>query len=247
MAEYDFHFTAEVMDGIFGEVITARGAWDTLGERLDNMEQGTGDTYTKAEVDTMLFEKVDKVNGKGLSTNDFTDSEKAQISANKAGIGAVANAGSKNLLKISATTQTVNGVTFTVNSDGTVTANGTNTSSGGAVFVLVPIAQAILIPDGNYYLSGCPEGGAGDTFDLRWYRYSEGKSAYNMGGDTLVTKSGNTTESNIAIVVKAGQTVNNIVFKPMIRDASIEDSTFVPYAPTNRELYEMILALQSGT
>jgi hypothetical protein len=99
MAEYDFHFTAEVMDGIFGEVITARGAWDTLGERLDNIEQGAGgDTYTKTEVDTMLAEKVDKVNGKGLSTNDFTDSEKAQISANKAGIGAVANAGSKNLV-----------------------------------------------------------------------------------------------------------------------------------------------------
>ena len=30
MAEYDFHFTAAVMDGIFGEVIEARGAWDAL-------------------------------------------------------------------------------------------------------------------------------------------------------------------------------------------------------------------------
>ena len=31
---------------------------------------------------------------------------------------------------------------------------------------------------------------------------------------------------------------------PMIRRAEITDSTYVPYAPTNRELYEMILALQ---
>jgi hypothetical protein len=91
MAEYDFHFTAEVMDGIFGEVITARGAWDTLGERLDNMEQGTGDTYTKAEVDTMLAEKVDKVNGKDLSTNDFTNQDKEQITANKNGIDSIKN------------------------------------------------------------------------------------------------------------------------------------------------------------
>jgi hypothetical protein len=90
MAEYDFHFTAEVMDGIFGEVITARGAWDTLGERLDNMEQGTGDTYTKAEVDTMLAEKVDKVNGKDLSTNDFTNEDKAQITTNKNDISLLA-------------------------------------------------------------------------------------------------------------------------------------------------------------
>jgi hypothetical protein len=32
----------------------------------------------------------------------------------------------------------------------------------------------------------------------------------------------------------------------MIRRAEITDSTYAPYAPTNRELYEMILALQSG-
>lgn len=196
---------------------------------------------------TALNNKVDKVAGKGLSTNDFTNEDKAQISANKAGIGAVANRGSKNLLKIFATTQTINGITFTVNRDETVNVNGTNTSSESATFMIVPHEQAILIPDGNYYLSGCPEGGASNTFDLRWYRYSEGKSAYNMGGDTPVTKSGNTIESNIAIVVKAGQTVDNVVFKPMLRDASIEDDTYQPYAPTNRELYEMILALQSGS
>jgi hypothetical protein len=33
---------------------------------------------------------------------------------------------------------------------------------------------------------------------------------------------------------------------PMIRRAEITDGTFQPYAPTNRELYEMILALQNG-
>jgi hypothetical protein len=32
----------------------------------------------------------------------------------------------------------------------------------------------------------------------------------------------------------------------MICPASITDTTYAPYAPTNRELYEMILALQSG-
>ena len=38
-------------------------------------------------------------------------------------------------------------------------------------------------------------------------------------------------------------TANNV----MLRSADIEDDTFAPYAPTNRELYEMILALQNGT
>ena len=67
-----------------------------------------------------LNNKVDKVDGKGLSTNDFTDSEKTQISANKAGIGAVANRGSKNLFKNTANSKTYNGVTFSVSADGTV-------------------------------------------------------------------------------------------------------------------------------
>ena len=33
---------------------------------------------------------------------------------------------------------------------------------------------------------------------------------------------------------------------PMIRPVEIANDTFQPYAPTNRELYEMILALQNG-
>ncbi len=113
MAEYDFHFTAEVMDGIFAEVITARGAWDTLGERLDNIEQGAGgDTYTKAEVDTMLAEKVDKVDGKGLSTNDFTNADKAQITTNKNNISTLLNV--KRIYKVPIASVPVNNFYFGV-------------------------------------------------------------------------------------------------------------------------------------
>ena len=162
-------------------------------------------------------------------------------------IGAVAVQGAKNLLKITASSQTIKGVTFTVNDDQTVTVNGTNDGTGASVFVIVPNAQAITIPDGNYILSGCPSGG-GETlpYDLRWYMYSPSKSAYDSGNGASVEKSGNGAGSNIAIVVKSGRTADNLVFRPMLRRAEITDSTYVPYAPTNRELYEMILALQSG-
>lgn len=154
-------------------------------------------------------------------------------------IGVVAALGAKNLLKITATSQTIRGVTFTVNDDQTVTVNGTNDGTGASTFVIVPKAQAITIPDGNYILSGCPVSGEGTAtapYDLRWYRYSQGRSAYDTGSGVSVTKDGNTTDSNIAIVVKTGQTANNLVFKPMLRRAEITDDTFVPYAKTNREL-----------
>ena len=37
------------------------------------------DVYTRAQTDTMLANKVDKVKGKGLSTNDFTTEEKTKL------------------------------------------------------------------------------------------------------------------------------------------------------------------------
>lgn len=203
-------------------------------------------TYTKDEVDAALAAK--------LNTSDVdaalssTSTNPVQNKAVQAPVARLVDAGAKNLLKITATSQTINGVTFTVNADQTVTVNGTNTGTGSATYVIVPNWQAILIPDGDYWLLGCPQGGGSDTFDIRWYRYSPNASAYDIGSGAAIHKNGNTVESNIAIVVKAGVTVNNLTFKPMLctaEDYAISPE-FVPYTPTMRELYEMILALQNG-
>lgn len=214
--------------------------------------------YTDAEIDALLGTKQDSISdlasirsgaAAGATAVQQTAFETDQA-RQETEIGVVANAGAKNLLKMTATSQTIKGVTFTVNDDQTVTVNGTNDGTGASAFMIVPNNQAITIPDGNYILSGCPTGAgevASAPFDLRWYMYSPGKSAYDIGSGTSVTKNGNTTASNIAIVVKTGQTANNVVFSPMLRPIEITDDTFVPYAPTNRELYEMILALQSGS
>lgn len=203
---------------------------------------GSSNPITSGGVYTSLTTKVDKVNGKGLSTNDFTDEDKEQISANKAGIGAVANRGSKNLLKIAATTQTVNGITFTVNADDTITINGTATAA--ATLTLVTASQInSFLPLGTYKLSGCT-GGSTTTYDLRFFHPGDNSTVLNHNGDTQFTRDAIKTDSNISILVRSGQVMDNVVIKPMIRDAAIEDNTYVPYAPTNRELYEMILALQ---
>lgn len=203
-------------------------------------------TYTKTEVDTALAAKLNTADVdaalNGTSTNPV------QNKAVHAPIARLVDAGAKNLLKITATSRTINGVTFTVNADQTVTVNGTNTGTSTATFVLVPNGQAILIPDGDYWFLGCPQSGSSDTFDLRWFRYSTNASAYDTGSGVAIHKSGNTSESNIAITVKSGVTVNNITFKPMLctrADYAISPE-FVPYTPTMRELYEMILALQNA-
>lgn len=182
----------------------------------------------------------------GNRSNAFAIDWNGKIYTNNASTGIdvnklaekVVDEGAKNLLKITGTSQTINGVTFTVNDDGTVTVNGTNTGTGSAAFIFIPNRQAILIPDGNYILSGCPQGGGNDTFDLRWFRYSPNASAYDTGSGAVVHKSGNTTDSNIAIVVKSGATVDNVIFKPMIcttEDYAIS-SEYVPYAKSNYQL-----------
>ena len=50
--------------------------WDKLGGEIDLSEY-----YTKAQVDSALENKVDKVTGKGLSTNDFTNADKTKLNS----------------------------------------------------------------------------------------------------------------------------------------------------------------------
>lgn len=226
------------------------------------------DTEVKEDIsgiETSLNNKIDKVNGKGLSTNDFTNEYKAQITTNKNGIAAVANAGAKN--KLASTLDlaylksinrsgtwvdnvyTLDSISFTVNVDGTILVNGT--PSDQTAFLLIGKSRlAKDIAAGNYILSGCPSGG-GSGSNYRVFAYNPSST---VGGATDIGNGvevhcdySHSKEANIAIVIGANKTVDTLLFSPMLRDASIEDDVYVPYAPTNRELYEMILALQSGS
>ena len=53
----------------------------TQTDTLLNAKANKSTTYTKSETDTRLNDKVDKEAGKGLSSNDYTDAEKAKLGA----------------------------------------------------------------------------------------------------------------------------------------------------------------------
>lgn len=57
--------------------------WNVI-DRLTDAESAISDRYTKSETNTLLGAKVDKETGKGLSSNDFTDSYIAAITNNTA-------------------------------------------------------------------------------------------------------------------------------------------------------------------
>lgn len=60
---------------------------------------GGGDSYSKTEIDRMMLGKVDKVNGKGLSTNDYSDSDKTKVT------NAISSTDAQSLIDASQTSQ----------------------------------------------------------------------------------------------------------------------------------------------
>ena len=128
----------------------------------------------------------------------------------------------KNLLPNTANTQTINGVTFTVNEDGRITVNGT--ASATASMAISP--SSFDIPNGNYWYSG----GGGSRECYSYVIYDENRYANDYTGQGSAV---NVTTGKIAycgIKVNAGATVSNVVFHPQIEDGETA-TAYEPYKP----------------
>ena len=140
---------------------------------------------------------------------------KSDIAVNKTTLGTQC----KNLLKNTAVTTTINGVTFTVNDDKSITVNGTATSAG----VYAVIGGADVIAGNRYIISG--GAGNGGTYGLYTENFG---TVQNYGSDSIYVP--NTTGKAVfRIFVRPGVTVSNVIFYPMLRYADITDSTYEPY------------------
>ena len=178
------------------------------------------------------------IDGKWLSKEGLTYfwSKIKAIFTKQTETNVIANFGAKNVLLVTGTASTVNSVAYTVNEDGTITANGQASSYADWY-----VNSSLHLEPGTYKLTGCPAGGNNSST----YKLQIQGVGYDTGdGFTFTVASARNV--NVYIRVWSGYNASNLVFKPMIRRAEITDDTFQPYAPTNRELYEMILALQSG-
>lgn len=115
------------------------------------------------------------------------------------------------------TTKTVNGITFTDNGDGTIAVDGT--ASSDAVFYFAN-KKDIILSGNSFYLSGCPVGGSGSTYDIVFVTFDENNttiSVYNdVGNGKRVTVSENAKTVNIYIRIRSGQTISNLIFHPQL-------------------------------
>ena len=133
--------------------------------------------------------------------------------------------GGKNLLNFTAETSTVNGITFTVNSDGTISATGTATDNAT---LISPIQGNVNIGE-TYRLNGCPSGGWTNTYEIMIIAKNNNAGyEHDYGNGTRFTYD-DYLFSRIQLVVRSGNTVN-LVFKPMIRLESETDGTYAPYS-----------------
>lgn len=68
-------------DDVYDEYVYISNSWEKIGSTAADLSN----YYTKAQADTLLSGKVDKVTGKGLSTNDFTNADVTKLNGIEAG------------------------------------------------------------------------------------------------------------------------------------------------------------------
>ena len=120
---------------------------------------------------------------------------------------------------------TTNGITFTKNNDGSIVANGTATANTKYYFVSESGTRE-NIKAGTYRITGCPSGGSTSSYRLVIGITGVGEKYDDGNGINITVSSDNTYY--FAIFVYGGQTVSNLVFKPMIASGT-EDRPYEPY------------------
>ena len=114
------------------------------------------------------------------------------------------------------------GITYKVNSDGSVTANGTATSTS-----FFALALGVHLLEGDYYISDGVN--MGFAAHMRWGNMNYNRS-FHSSGET----------HGIEIRVDAGTVLNNVTFKPMIN----RGTTALPYEPYTEEIYQLPQTLE---
>lgn len=136
----------------------------------------------------------------------------------------------KNLIPYpySQTTQTTNGITFTDNGDGSVTANGTAKSDVSyAAFIFTSIDDTFLIQGGTYTMSGI-SGGSATTFYIQLKNTDTDKTLALITNRAYTFKLDEPCRVRGNLIIKGGTTVSNLVFKPQL-ELGTSATSYEPY------------------
>ena len=226
-----------------------------LAEKSDLDHTHDDRYYTESEMDALLIDKAAVIvcDASGAVAS-FSDGSPAPVADLTAGIEPVQSGSGdpapdnvrpisgwtgcsvmrtgKNLLPGITETQTIKGITYTLNADGSVTCNGT---ADAVSYCLTP--KINLKAGVTYILTGCPSGGGDTTYrmdirDTPTTIHPDFTGIYDYGSGATFTP---VADVNVyfAIRIRNNYTAQNVVFYPMLRLASETDGTYEPYNGTN--------------
>ena len=181
---------------------------ETLTSRIADLEEETEDLFNALN--------TEKASGNELYIEDAKPCR--VINAEIGGMYKQETTSGKNLLEIVATSQTINGITFTINKDKTVTVNGT--ANGNSILIL----NSFDFQNGEtYILNGCPNNGGINSYKLD--AFGQTGLSNDIGNGIDINIGG---QRNIRIVSFDGNSVNNLVYKPVIIKGS-QATEYEPY------------------
>ena len=132
----------------------------------------------------------------------------------------------KNFLENTGVSNTSNGVTFTINDDKTILVDGNNDGTANSRFII----NNYFLKAGTYILNGCPSGGSSTTYRLAIQKTSDWSIlGLDTGSGSEQFTIDEATNIQVAIFIQKGQTISNLLFKPMVRLSSIIDDTYEQY------------------
>lgn len=246
-------------DGTLGGLINKWSNWQ-FGTAAATVPYGDGEPYTPT-TDIHLYFGFRLVNGTNyngltykpmlryveITDNTFIPFAKTNKELTTDIVGLQQNLnknGVKNLLPTrgAGTTATSYGVTFTIQEDGSVIANGT-ANGGQAIFQVnykVPLKQGE-----TYILSGglstskfAYVNAINNNSYVKTIGLSVGDHNNQYDLNPFTPDYDGYTHLEIGVAVNNGVTCTNDRFYPMVRLASDPDETFEPYTMTNKELTE---------
>lgn len=154
----------------------------------------------------------------------------------------IENLEGSNILQNKQTTQTINGVTFTVNKDKSVTLSGTATADTNYYFYTT--SNYLTLKKGNYTLSGI-KGDSTTSYKMLIYKTDWTFIGQDIGNGLTFTLE---EDANVFIYiwVKNGITVNTTVY-PQLEEGTVA----TPYVPYNslefKDVGSNVLELSKGT
>lgn len=228
----------EVLDAIMTEVEEARGEYESLDARLDEI---SGEGYSKAEVDALLALKQNALNSAQLAAaNSGIDSAKVeQIETNKNNILYNTKNGVSNVLPLN--TVYVRGVHADVTNPSKIHFYGTPDSNG----TLSNLTKRITLKEGTYTIIVNTDFDTSLNTDIYLYDMTTSDTLMTLDESGTYEFTANPAHEYLyAFWFNQGVAVD-FNYQVTVRPKNSPDVGFQPYALSNAELTAAIKAIQA--